>query len=255
MLYTDFETFNNRYPFPYHYQDNFLDVNIAEEIQREILSIPATSFDRYSNPFESKNTLRDKTLFPEKLRALFSHWESPEFICELSRITGYNLSIDKERNFWGVHTYEDGDKLDIHVDAGLHPVSKMKKQLTIGLYLSKDYLTEHGCHFEIWNGSNAGEENPVLYEKVGSIIPIFNRFIMFLCNDYSWHGNPSPLSSNNACKRIFVTMSYMSENYKDTNKRVKAYFIKSPCNIDDEYKDKLRKLRSDPERYKEVYKI
>ena len=33
--------------------------------------------------------------------------------------------------------------LDIHVDAGLHPITKQKKQLTIGIYISKDWKEEN----------------------------------------------------------------------------------------------------------------
>ncbi len=51
-------------------------------------------------------------------------------------MVGYNLILDTTRNFWGVHTYKLGDKLDIHVDAGIHPTLQLKKQITFGIYLS-----------------------------------------------------------------------------------------------------------------------
>lgn len=247
-------SFKNINLYPYFYTDKFLDTSLALQIQNEILELSPDMFDRYSNPFEQKNTLRDKFNLPDNLKLLFSYWESPDFVGHLSSIVGHKLIVDETRNFYGVHTYNKQDKLDIHVDAGLHPTSKLKKQLTIGLYLSLNYNEANGCHLEIWKGSNAGEQNPVLYEKVDAIAPIFNRFVMFSCNDYSWHGNPEPLNCNVTCKRIFVTMSYLSENYEDKNKRVKAYFIKRPDDPEDPEKDKLRILRSDETKYKEVYR-
>jgi Rps23 Pro-64 3,4-dihydroxylase Tpa1-like proline 4-hydroxylase len=249
------EEFNIVKPYPYYFQDNYLENTFARNIQNEILNINKNEFDRYSNPFESKNTLRDKNKMPKYLNELFTYWTSDIFIKQLSDIVGYNLFLDNEKNFWGVHTYENNDKLDIHMDAGLHPNNKMKKQVTIGLYLSLNYSDKNGCNFEIWDGSNIGEDNPKLYTKVDSIAPLFNRFIMFLCNDYAWHGNPEPVIGDSSCKRIFITISYLSENYSDKNKRVKAYFIKRPEDPEDSEKDTLRILRSDPLRYNEVYRL
>ena len=122
------EEFNIIKPFPYYYQDNYLDISFATNIQNEILNINKNEFDRYSNPFESKNTLRDKNNMPKYLNELFTYWTSDIFIKQLSDIAGYNLFLDNEKNFWGVHTYENNDKLDIHMDAGLHPNNKMKSK-------------------------------------------------------------------------------------------------------------------------------
>uniref|UniRef100_A0A6C0D1D6 Prolyl 4-hydroxylase alpha subunit Fe(2+) 2OG dioxygenase domain-containing protein n=1 Tax=viral metagenome TaxID=1070528 RepID=A0A6C0D1D6_9ZZZZ len=239
-------------PYPYLVKDNFIHKNFATLIQNEILNIPDSEWDRYSNPFEQKYTLRDKFNFPTNLKLLFDELQSTEFVNKLSNICGYKLSLDNTRNFWGVHKYDKGDKLDIHRDAGLHPVNMLKKQLTLGIYLSSNWKSEYDCKLEIWKGDMNS-----IHEKVDSIEPIFNRLILFTCNDYSWHGNPEPVNSAfiNDAKRIFVTISYLSENFDDKNKCVKAYFVPRPTDPIDLEKDKLRILRADPERYKEIYKI
>lgn len=249
------EEYQNTKPFPYMKQDNFLDISFAKSLQEEILSLPDSMWDRYDNPFEQKYTLRDKFNFPPLLQKLFQQFESSEFVSELSSFVGQNLLLDPTRNFWGVHKYDTGDSLDIHVDAGLHPQTKQKKQVTIGLYLSEFWEEGYGCELEIWKGTNASEKNPLLSEKVESITPSFNRFILFTCNDYSWHGNPVPCCGPDEAKRIFVTISYLSENYEDQNKRVKAFFIARPNDPPNPEKDKMRLLRADPERYKDIYRV
>ena len=243
--------YQNTKPFPYMKQDNFLDVNFANILQNEILNIPDSEWDRYNNPFEQKYTLRDKYNFPPNLTLLFEELQSEDFISKLSILCGYKLFLDDTRNFWGVHKYDSGDKLDIHTDAGLHPINKLKKQLTLGIYLSSNWKKEYGCELEIWKG----DKNSIS-EKIASIEPYFNRLIIFTCNDYSWHGNPEPVTCiHNNTKRIFVTISYLSENFTDDNKKVKAYFVSRPIDPIDLEKDKLRLLRSDPDKYKEVYNL
>lgn len=242
-------------PFPYGKMDNFLNSHFAFELQNEILTIPPEEWDRYNNPFEQKFTLRDKFKFPHYLQTLFNELTSEDFVSELSKMVGYDLMLDTTRNFWGVHTYEPGDKLDIHVDAGLHPTLGLKKQVTLGIYLSYEWKEEYGCHLEIWKGENCVNNNTKLIEKIDSIAPLFNRLILFSCNDYSWHGNPEPANCPLESKRIFVTLSYLSENFEDENKRKKAFFVKRPNDPDDLGKDNLRLIRSDPDKYKDAYRI
>jgi len=245
----------NTSPYPYMIQDNFLDELFAKDLQKEILNIDMGKWDRYDNPFEQKYTLGDKFNFPSLLTELFESLTSNIFIGQLSEMTGYDLKLDTNRNFWGVHIYKPGDKLDIHVDAGLHPTLGLKKQITLGIYLSYEWDEEYGCQLEIWRGDNCTNTNAKIYEKVNSITPIFNRLVIFTCNDYAWHGNPTPSISPSNSKRIFITVSYLSENTNDLNKKKKALFIARPNDPVDIEKDKLRILRADSEKYKEVYRI
>jgi hypothetical protein len=242
-------------PYPYAFQDGILEEEFAKNLQHEILTIPAEAWDRYENPFEAKYTLRDKYAFPPLLSSLFQELESETFVSMLSEIVGHKLLVDPTRNFWGVHTYKPGDKLDIHVDAGLHPGTKQKKQVTLGIYLSSNWKDEYGCHLEVWKGSNASETTASVTEKVISISPRFNRLVLFTCNDIAWHGNPEPMTGPESARRIFITISYLSENYVDLNKRVKAFFVKRPQDPEDPEKDRLRLLRADPEKYKEIYRV
>jgi len=124
----------------------------------------------------------------------------------------------------------------------------------LGIYLSSNWKENYGCKLEIWKGDNASDDSAKIYEKVDEISPIFNRLVLFTCNDYSWHGNPEPVVGENDAKRIFITISYLSDNLIDQNKRTKAFFVPRPSDPEDNVKDKLRFLRSDPEKYKYVYR-
>ena len=247
--------FKETKPFPYLKIDNILNNKFAKTIQQEIIDIPDDEWDRYENPFEHKYTLRDKENIPKECSKLFITLTSKEFVNYLSNIMGYEIKNDSTKNWWGIHKYNDGDHLDIHVDAGLHPKTKQKKQLTLGIYLSKNWKEDNGGHLEIWHGENSSNNDAKIIKCCDRILPEFNRLILFENNDFSWHGNPNPVICKNGEKRIFVTVSYVSEQYHDLNKKEKAFFVKRPDDPDDEKKDKLRILRCDPEKYKEIYRI
>lgn len=242
------EDYTNIKPYPHYYQDDILDYKFALELQEEILNIPIDEFDKYNNPFETKLTLRDKFNYPKLLSKLFEYLEKKEFIEKLSNICGYKLFKDENRNFNGVHIYKNGEKLDIHLDAEVHPKTKDFKILTLGIYLSSNWIDTYGCKFEIWNGDNSK-----LYNCEKKIAPLFNRLILFTNTNNSWHGNPEAVNSyDNNSKRIFITISYLTFNEnKDKNYREKALFVRRPQDKYDE--EKLIKIRADPLLYKEVY--
>ena len=266
LIYSDFmnssvlstitcTSYNPALPFPHMFQDSFLEAQFALNLQDEILKIPRENFDRYQNPFESKYTLRDKYNFPPLLSKLFTELQSGSFVNELSKLCEYPLQLDTERHYWGVHLYDSGDCLDIHVDAGIHPILNKKKHLTLGIYLSVNYDESHGCHLELWNGSSCLSTTPVITEKAVSIAPIFNRLVLFTNTDTAWHGNPTPLNAPASTKRIFITISYLSDDTSLINTNKKAYFIKRPEDPDDLEKDRLRLLRVNPETCKDVYRV
>lgn len=242
-------------PYPHAFQDSFLDTKFAFDLQKEILNIPKDNFDRYQNPFESKYTLRDKYNFPPLLNKLFTELQSESFVNQLSRLCNHPLQLDTEREYWGVHLYDSGDCLDIHVDAGIHPILNKKKHLTLGIYLSINYDESYGCHLELWNGSSCLSTKPILSEKALSIAPMFNRLVLFTNTDRAWHGNPTPLNAPPNTKRIFLTISYLSDDTTLINTNKKAFFIKRPSEPEDTEKEKLRLLRMNADTCKYVYRI
>ena len=237
--------------------DNFLDNDMALICQNEILNSNLDNWDRYNNCFEQKNTYRDKSNLPKNVNNLFNTFISENFINKLNNLTGLKLINDNDRIFWGVHLFNDSDKLDIHVDAGRHIKTGLIKAITIGVYLSYNWSEENGGHIEFWEGDKSNIDNPKIYSCKDKILPIFNRCIIFENNDNSWHGAPEPCICKNNEKRIFLTLSYLSDEKSNLfeNERRKAYFVKRPNDTDDEEKDKMRILRSNPETCKYIYNM
>ena len=248
--------YNAVQPYPHIVLDDALDPVFARNLQEEIMSTPQDCFDRYANPFEDKYTLRDKVNCSPCLQSLFSYLESPDFVSKLSTLVGVRLYVDGTRNFHGVHVYKDHDKLDIHVDAGVHPSIGLKKHVTVGIYLSLHWKDEYGCQLEIWEGSPVTSGKPVISKCIKSIAPVFNRMVVFTCTDEAWHGNPTETMCPPDARRIFVTVSYLSDCLGEAgfdNKLKKAYFVARPQDPLDPTKDHMRLMRADPVLYKTVY--
>ena len=237
--------------------DNFLDNDSANECQREILNCESSVWDRYNNCFEQKYTYRDKYHFTPKVKNLFAQLTSPEFISQLNKLTNLKLINDVDRTFWGIHLFQDGDKLDIHVDAGRQVTTGLTKAVTFGLYLSYDWSEENNGCFEFWSGDNSYIENPKIYNCLEKIVPIFGRCIIFENNNTSWHGAPEACICKNKEKRIFLTCSYLMEGSNEAfkNEKKKALFIKRPQDPEDKEKDRLRTLRACPETCKDLYNM
>jgi Rps23 Pro-64 3,4-dihydroxylase Tpa1-like proline 4-hydroxylase len=206
---------------------------------------------------KKKFVLRDKFNLEPNCKKLFDYLNSNFFLKYLSEIVGIELIIDEDRNWHGIHKYNDGDFLDIHSDAGVHPVNNLKKHVTLGIYLSKNWKEENREHLEIWEGDDINKKDCKLTNCVSKILPKFNTLVMFNNTNNAWHGNPEPVIIKNNEKRIFLTISYLSKNFSDnySNKFKKAYFIPRPFDKWDDEKEKLKMLRCDPEKCKLVYNL
>jgi UDP-N-acetylglucosamine 4,6-dehydratase len=253
----DPQLYNQTKPYPHLYIDNILPSDFALKCQQEILNIEDKKWDRYDNPFESKFTLRDKNSLPYNLNILFEYLTSSYFVNQLSEFMGEQLYLDPTKNWWGVHKYQNNDYLDIHVDAGIHPLTKQKKHCTLLIYFSNNWREENKGHLEIWSGENACSNSCELKECNNKILPAFNRLVLFTCDDYSWHGNPESVEVKDDERRLLITLSYVSDNNKNNkrmlNQRQKAFFVPRPNDPIDKEKDRLRFLRADPNACKNVY--
>lgn len=208
-------------------------------------SLPERNFDRYENPFERKWTLRDKVNIPEVIEGVFRYLERHIKLAE--ETVGFNLVQDQHRHYHGIFKYMPGDELKVHVDAGIHPMSGLRKQFTALLYLN-----DSGGDLEFWNGSTCIADYPhviVLKEKVS---PRSGTFVLFENTDYAWHG---VTVNESDVPRYVATVSFMSDKIDMfENKKQRAYFVPRPTEKWPHEISELRDKRVDPEKFSEVYR-
>ena len=115
-----------------------------------------------------------------------------DFEEEISRIYEEKkmLKINVEKGL------KNGGYLNIHADFNQHPQMKLDRRLNILIYLNHNWKEDNGGHLELW------DKNMKKCEK--KILPIFNRMVIFITTDFSYHGNPNKIKvdENNSRKSI-----------------------------------------------------
>lgn len=227
-----------------------------ERAHAEVLRTGPEYWGRYDNPFERKWTWPDKRHLPQQVESLIRQLETT-WLHEARHIFGIEtLRADLDRHYAGVFKYDAGDKLDVHVDAGICPTNGMRKHVTAVLYLGE---IGQGGELEFWEGSactrkrgphDAPDIN--VAQVIRAIKPDNGTLVFFENTDYAWHGVANYPSGP---PRVVLTVSYLSDEVDAfDNKRQRAFFVPRPGDVWDVETYRLRDRRADPERYKEVYR-
>ena len=154
----DREALHKRYteakPYPFARIDGLLDPAFAESVAA---AYPSLETARESGrTFKTVNERRkvqitDRELFPEPVAQLNQALASPEFLLDLSYITGIpNLLADEELVGGGIHVTGPGGRLDVHVD-----FNYMEQHGTIAASIL-------GCILESDLGGAVGWPDPIM---------------------------------------------------------------------------------------------
>lgn len=197
------KAWNSKTPFRYFHCDNFLHEAKATEV---LGSYPDPWQGEWDNTtYTNQKNKYQKRKFDEGsiLDRVFKELNSPEFLSELSEITGIqNLLPDPELFGGGLHQSIKGAFLDVHIDYNIHPKTKQHRRLNVLVYLNKDWKDEYEGHLELW------DINEEKQERLDRIAPLFNRMAMFETNEISYHGHPHPLNTPKGMNRKSLAVYY-----------------------------------------------
>lgn len=178
-------------PFPHIVIDSFLLTPHCEEITANIPGIdnfPWFPWHIYGGE-NSRNKLasQDLTRFHKEIQSFFQYCNSAAFLMFLESLTGISgLIPDPYLRGGGIHRIKQGGFLNIHADFNVHTELKLDRRINLLLFLNRDWKEEYGGHLELWNRG--------MTECVQSILPVFNRCVIFNTTDVSFHGHPGPLT-------------------------------------------------------------
>src|SRR5277367_939194 len=180
------ESYNSALPFPHTVIDDFLPTDILEACLEEFpdrLSSDDVGYDRDQERLKSQFNPDSLSYGP---RALFYSFNSKPFIHVLENITGIRgLIPDPYYLGAGFHNIAEGGHLSIHADFNHHKPMDLERRINVLIYLNKDWSDDYGGQLELWDES--------MKNKIQSVVPVFNRCVIFNTTSNSYHGNPQPV--------------------------------------------------------------
>jgi Rps23 Pro-64 3,4-dihydroxylase Tpa1-like proline 4-hydroxylase len=109
-----------------------------------------------------------------------------------------------------LHQIVPGGFLKVHADFNWHPKLRLDRRLNMLVYLNRGWRPEWGGALELWDGEMAG--------PVASILPLFNRTVVFTTTDSSFHGHPRPLACPDGTTRKSVSLYYYSNGRPESER-------------------------------------
>lgn len=176
------ESFLSAQPFPHIVIDNFLDLNLIQQVAQEF-PIPEDKYQHGSN----KKVVNGFQFSPLEVRnqpgmkAMFDLIESKEVRSSLAKICNSETELlcDPEYMGSGLLMAKDGGIHKVHRDRNRHPKTRLYARLVLLIYFNKEWVPDYGGSFQLWNRQ---------ISECVSIEPLFNRCIIFENTKYAYHG-------------------------------------------------------------------
>ena len=166
------------------------------------------SLIHYSHFNEKKLGLTEiERMGPTTQSVFYAMWSSrfAEFVEKLTSIP--NLITDPELDGGGLHQTLPGGFLNMHVDFLAHNKHRhWSRQVNLLIYLNKDWRSEWNGDLEIWDAQ--------MMRCVASVVPVFNRCVIFHTQRRSFHGHPHTLCCPADNSRKSLILYY----YRDEDK-------------------------------------
>ncbi|MDA9164408.1 2OG-Fe(II) oxygenase [Alphaproteobacteria bacterium] len=241
----------NQTPFPHFIVDDFFEVDVAKQLEKEFPSFEENIWHEYGNAIEVKKVCNNWNAFPSCTYEAFSYLNSPSFVEFLSKcLFGRSkLYCDSGLNGGGWHIHSRGGKLNTHQDYSLHPKLGLQRKLNIIVYLNSEWQSEWGGQLGLWDNKSADAPGDLIKE----IEPKFNRAAIFDTTCNSWHGLPNPLECPENQFRKSLAVYYLTEPPIEADDRGKALFAPTAEQQHDDEVLELIKKRSSVATASSVY--
>jgi hypothetical protein len=213
-------SFSAARPFPSLVIDGFFAEETAAALEPLVDPASGPGWHRYHNPIEIKYARDDVFALPAAAR-VFEALQSEAFLARLRELTGIaDLEADPHLHGAGLHYHPRGGKLDMHLDYSIHPLSGRERRLNLIVYLNRRWEAEWGGAIELWDEACGRCER--------SILPAWNRAVLFRTSDISYHGLPRPIRCPPGEGRRSLAIYYVSPARPGCAARPKAEYRPLP---------------------------
>jgi Rps23 Pro-64 3,4-dihydroxylase Tpa1-like proline 4-hydroxylase len=199
-----FTAFCSNKPIRHLVIDNFLKKDIASSIYAHFPTMEEMN-THYKGINEKKAEHSNFSSLHQSFERLHQDLSSPRLITWLQAVTGINLlETINDRLGYGLHQGADQSFLDIHIDYNLHPIKKLYRKLNLIIFFNEQWKPDWGGHLELWDAD--------VKNCIQSILPVFNRCVIFECSNVSYHGYskinvPAGVTRKSCYQYYFIPLS------------------------------------------------
>ena len=185
-------------PFRHIVMDDLFAPATLTRVLDEVPPLTRGNFIQHHDDHQTKFGLRSAIALKDEGYQLASFLHSAAFLYLVSEITGiWGLLPDPYMQGGGYHVIPPGGKFDVHLDRKTDYATGLRRRLALITYLNKDWLPEYGGQLELWNAEGTKCE--------ASVVPLFNRTIIFEVADTNYHGHPKPVAApDNRARKSFA---------------------------------------------------
>ncbi len=220
--------FTNNKPFPHIIIDNFFNKKFLDKIIKYYKINDNWINYSFVNNFK-KFGLNDRSKMGPDLKLLFDNLASKKFVDKLVKITKIEkLFLDKSLDGGGLHQIFQNGYLNIHTDFTSHTTKhNWKRVLNILVYVNKNWKKEYNGNLELWNSKGK--------KKITEIFPKFNRCVIFLTDDISYHGHPKKLKCPSNLSRKSIAAYYFIVKKRKLKLRPTNYISRPGDSVKDRF--------------------
>ena len=199
-------------PFPHVAIDGLFPDETLDRVLEGFPDAGDAAWGRFENASEKKlgNYARLEEL-AEPIRSFLAALNGPRMLEFLETLTGIDgLVPDPYFAGGALHQIVRGGFLKVHADFNWHPKLRLDRRLNVLVYLNRGWRVEWGGALELWDRGMNG--------PAASILPLFNRTVVFTTTDSSFHGHPRPLACPDGVTRKSVSLYYYSNGRPDAER-------------------------------------
>jgi Rps23 Pro-64 3,4-dihydroxylase Tpa1-like proline 4-hydroxylase len=204
-------------PYPHIVLDDFIEPWAAQAARAAFPEVREQGWIHYVHVNEKKHGLNKMELLPDFIQQVIREFNSPTFVAFLRELTGIEgLMADDSLEGGGLHQTQRGGYLNVHADFTVHPHRRTwRRRVNLLLYLNEDWQPEYRGELELWSRDMKKREQ--------SILPIFNRCVVFNTDEDSYHGLPDPVQCPEDRSRKSLALYFFTEEKEPPKMRATNY--------------------------------
>jgi len=216
--------FLNSKPFPHIFIDDMWDNDFLKKVALEAISFKNWAGEKDFFGSKKKKWQNNWDKLPDDTNKFLAYLNQSTFINIIEFITNENGLIgDPHLEGGGIHSTGNDGFLKFHIDFNWNKTLKLYRRINTLVYLNKDWKKEYGGQIELASMSELGK-----FESIISLEPIFNRTLIFITDENSYHGQPNPVCHPLNTKRNSIAAYYYSSqqpNKHSDKKRINTSYV------------------------------